>query len=210
MSKPRGRREIGLPRNWGCSWPIIRRGCRWHRARCVLRFPSMRRLPGTTMPAPSARQRLLAPLGPRSRSALAAASISKDPTDAAPAIANGNGEAGRGRGYAVQGSGTSSEPTPRWPQTKPPQKHNKGEQHGATQVHHRAGCSQGRSPEREQPRGGGEINAALHQLIPTSNGSRASSRPTRPLRLSRQDETIIRKHAEISGFPATKITEFAP
>ena len=43
---------------------------------------------------------------------------------------------------------------------------------------------------------------------PTSSGSRATSPPTRPsASISPRTRTIIKKHAEISGFPATKITE---
>jgi len=31
--------------------------------------------------------------------------------------------------------------------------------------------------------------------------------PTKLLRVSTKDEAVIRRHAELSGFPATKITE---
>jgi hypothetical protein len=42
--------------------------------------------------------------------------------------------------------------------------------------------------------------------VPTSSGSRVTWQITRLFALAK-DEAIIRKHAEISGFPATKVTE---
>jgi hypothetical protein len=63
--------------------------------------------------------------------------------------------------------------------------------------------------EREQLRGAAaKSNAALHQLGPDIQWveSFVAADKTFCVYLAK-DEAIIRKHAEISGFPATKITE---
>ena len=63
--------------------------------------------------------------------------------------------------------------------------------------------------EREQLRGAaGKSNAALRQLGPDIQWieSFVASDKTFCVYLAK-DEDIIRRHAEISGFPATKITE---
>ena len=63
--------------------------------------------------------------------------------------------------------------------------------------------------EREQLRGAaGKSNAALRQLGPDIQWveSYVADNKTFCVYLAK-DEDIIRKHAEISGFPATKITE---
>jgi hypothetical protein len=65
------------------------------------------------------------------------------------------------------------------------------------------------SLEREQLRGAAaKSNAALHQLGPDVQWveSFVAADKTFCVYLAK-DEAIIRKHAEISGFPATKITE---
>ena len=63
--------------------------------------------------------------------------------------------------------------------------------------------------EREQLRGAaGKSNAALRQLGPDIQWveSYVADNKTFCVYLAK-DEGIIRKHAELSGFPATKITE---
>jgi hypothetical protein len=63
--------------------------------------------------------------------------------------------------------------------------------------------------EREQLRGAAaKSNDALHQLGPDIQWveSYVADNKTFCVYLAK-DEAIIRKHAEISGFPATKITE---
>src|SRR5437773_12481210 len=63
--------------------------------------------------------------------------------------------------------------------------------------------------EREQLRGAaGKSNAALRQLGPDIQWveSYVADNKTFCVYLAK-DEDIIRKHAEISGFPATKVTE---
>jgi Protein of unknown function (DUF4242) len=63
--------------------------------------------------------------------------------------------------------------------------------------------------EREQLRGAAaKSNATLHQLGPDIQWveSFVAADKTFCVYLAK-DEAIIRKHAEISGFPATKITE---
>ena len=65
------------------------------------------------------------------------------------------------------------------------------------------------SLEREQLRGAAaKSNAALHQLGPDIQWveSFVAADKTFCVYLAK-DEAIIRKHAEISGFPASKITE---
>jgi len=63
--------------------------------------------------------------------------------------------------------------------------------------------------EREQLRGAaGKSNAALRQLGPDIQWveSYVADNKTFCVYLAK-DEDIIRKHVEISGFPATKVTE---
>jgi len=66
------------------------------------------------------------------------------------------------------------------------------------------------SLDREQLRGAAAKSNGVFcaNSAPTSNGSRALSPPTRRSASNlAKDEAIIKQHAEISGFPATKITE---
>jgi hypothetical protein len=82
-----------------------------------------------------------------------------------------------------------------------------GGRHGIAQIHHRTGYSG--SLDREQLRGAAaKSNAVLRELGPDIQWveSFVAANKTFCVYLAK-DEAIIRKHAEISGFPATKITE---
>ena len=80
---------------------------------------------------------------------------------------------------------------------------------GTAQVYHRKGYSKVGTFEREQLRGAAQkSNGVLRQLGPDIQWleSYVADDKTFCVYLA-TDEAIIRKHAEISGFPATKITE---
>jgi hypothetical protein len=80
---------------------------------------------------------------------------------------------------------------------------------GIAQIHHRAGHSGGRQPGARAIAGRrGEVERRLARARPDIQWveSYVAADKTFCVYLAK-DEAIIRKHAEISGFPATKITE---
>jgi hypothetical protein len=83
------------------------------------------------------------------------------------------------------------------------------ETHGFAKIHHRARYSKDRRFRAGTTAPGrGEIQRCLRQLGPDIQWveSYVADNKTFCVYLAK-DEAIIRRHAEISGFPATKITE---
>ena len=84
-----------------------------------------------------------------------------------------------------------------------------GDTDGPAQIHHRAGHPRcGIARARAAAWRGGQVNEALREIGPDIQWveSYVANDKTFCVYLAK-DEGVIRKHAEISGFPATKITE---